>query len=84
MDRPYDETLAHVRTASKPSELKITDIRFAEITAASMHCILVKIYTNQGLVGMGEVRDGFRRRLIASTRRFEKTPRHLKENAEAF
>ena len=58
MDRPYDETLAHVRTASKPSELKITDIRFAEITAASMHCILVKIYTNQGLVGMGEVRDG--------------------------
>jgi hypothetical protein len=26
----------------------------------------------------------FRRRLIASTRRFEKTPRHLKENTEAF
>lgn len=23
-----------------------------------MHCILVKIYTNQGLVGMGEIRDG--------------------------
>ena len=58
MDRPYDETLAHVRTCSRPSELKITDIRFAHITAASMHCILVKIYTNQGLVGMGEIRDG--------------------------
>ena len=35
MDRPYDETLAHVRTCSRPSELKITDIRFAHITAAS-------------------------------------------------
>lgn len=58
MDRPYDGTLAHVRTCSRPSELKITDIRFAHITAASMHCILVKIYTNQGLVGMGEIRDG--------------------------
>ncbi len=57
MDRPYDETLAHVRTCSRPSELKITDIRFAHITAASMHCILVKIYTDQGLVGMGEIRD---------------------------
>lgn len=58
MDRPYDETLAHVRTYSKPSQLRITDIRFAHVTAASMHCVLVKIYTNQGLVGMGEVRDG--------------------------
>ena len=45
-------------THSAPSELKITDIRFADINGAPMHCTLMKIYTNQGLVGLGEVRDG--------------------------
>lgn len=52
-----DETLNHVNTFSRPSELKITDMRFADITGAPMHCTLMKIYTNQGLVGYGEVRD---------------------------
>ena len=51
------EILNQVRTASSPSDLKITDIRFADIWGAPMHCILVKVYTNQGLVGYGEVRD---------------------------
>lgn len=51
------ESLNRVRTESSPSDLKITDIRFADIWGAPMHCILVKIYTNQGLVGYGEVRD---------------------------
>lgn len=54
----YESTLAHVNTHSNPSELKITDIRFADIYGAPMHCSLVKVYTNQGLVGFGEVRDG--------------------------
>jgi gluconate/galactonate dehydratase len=54
----YEDALAHVHTHSKPSDLKITDIRFADIAAAPMHCSLIKIYTNQGLVGFGEVRDG--------------------------
>lgn len=27
----YEQTLAHVSTASRPSELKITDIRFTDI-----------------------------------------------------
>ena len=41
-----------------PSELKITDIRFADIDGAPKRCTLVKLYTNQeGLVGYGEVRD---------------------------
>ncbi|HEY9076195.1 MAG TPA: mandelate racemase/muconate lactonizing enzyme family protein [Anaerolineaceae bacterium] len=53
----YEETLDHVRTWSKPSGLKITDMRFANITGAPMDCILMKLYTNQGLVGYGEVRD---------------------------
>ncbi|WP_274364951.1 mandelate racemase/muconate lactonizing enzyme family protein [Paenibacillus thermotolerans] len=54
----YDNTLAHVNTHSKPSELRITDIRFADISGAPMNCSLIKVYTNQGLVGFGEVRDG--------------------------
>ncbi|WP_199613700.1 mandelate racemase/muconate lactonizing enzyme family protein [Paenibacillus alkalitolerans] len=54
----YGSALAHVNTHSKPSELKITDIRFADIVGAPMHCSLIKVYTNQGLVGFGEVRDG--------------------------
>ncbi|MCY0875353.1 MAG: mandelate racemase/muconate lactonizing enzyme family protein [Firmicutes bacterium] len=58
MDTRYEETLAHVRTFSSPSELRITDIRFADIAGAPMHCSLMKVYTNQGLVGYGEVRDG--------------------------
>ncbi|WP_274653439.1 mandelate racemase/muconate lactonizing enzyme family protein [Paenibacillus humicola] len=54
----YESTLAHVNTHSSPSELRITDIRFADIAGAPMHCSLIKVYTNQGLVGFGEVRDG--------------------------
>ena len=47
----------NVNVCSNPSELKITDIRVANITGAPKHCPLIKIYTNQGLVGYGEVRD---------------------------
>jgi len=54
----YESTLAHINTYSKPSELRITDIRFADIAGAPMHCSLIKVFTNQGIVGFGEVRDG--------------------------
>ena len=47
----------NVNVLSSPSELKITDIRVANITGAPKHCPLIKVYTNQGLVGYGEVRD---------------------------
>ncbi len=40
-----------------PSTLRITDMRFADIDGAPKRCTLLKIYTNQGLVGYGEVRD---------------------------
>ncbi len=52
-----EKVLDHVKTWSRPSQLKITDMRFADISGAPMHCTLMKIYTNQGLVGYGEVRD---------------------------
>ncbi|MFC4810564.1 mandelate racemase/muconate lactonizing enzyme family protein [Paenibacillus sp. GCM10023250] len=57
-EQTYEETLAHVSGHSKPSELRITDIRFADIVGAPFHSSLIKVYTNQGLVGFGEVRDG--------------------------
>jgi gluconate/galactonate dehydratase len=53
----YEHVLDKVNTYSSPSDLRITDMRFVNITGAPMHCILMKIYTNQGLVGFGEVRD---------------------------
>lgn len=51
------EALNNINTRSSPSDLRITDIRFADIWGAPMQCVLLKIYTNQGLVGFGEVRD---------------------------
>ena len=53
----YTDTLANVNTNSRPSELRITDMRVVDIAGAPMHCGLIKIYTNQGIVGFGEVRD---------------------------
>lgn len=48
----------YVNTYSNPSELRITDVRFVDITDAPKRCTLIKVYTNQGLVGYGELRDG--------------------------
>ena len=44
-------------TYSSPSDLKITDLRAIDIDGAPKRCTLLKIMTNQGLVGYGEVRD---------------------------
>lgn len=46
-----------VRIHSRPSELRITDIRVATVFGAGFHPIL-RIETNQGVCGLGEVRDG--------------------------
>ena len=43
-------------TLSAPSELKITDIR-GIVIASNYDYPIIKIYTNQGIVGLGEVRD---------------------------
>ena len=47
-----DEALNRVNTNSKPSELRITDMRVAEIVGAPFTSALIKIYTNQGMVGL--------------------------------
>ena len=52
-----NKILNNVRTGSSPSDLRITDIRFASIEGAPMSCSLIKIMTNQGIEGYGEIRD---------------------------
>lgn len=47
----------NVNTYSSPSNLRITDIRFADIEGGPFENSLIKVYTNQGIVGFGEVRD---------------------------
>lgn len=54
----YEQVLDHVSTGSSPSELKITDMRVVDIVNAPMHCTILRIDTNQGISGYGEVRDG--------------------------
>ena len=48
----------NVQRSSIPSELRITDLRVATVVGAPMTCPLIRIDTNQGLTGYGEVRDG--------------------------
>src|SRR5262245_14032521 len=47
----------HVNQHSRPSELKITDIRAATVGWEGWRFPLIRIDTNQGLSGYGEVRD---------------------------
>jgi L-alanine-DL-glutamate epimerase-like enolase superfamily enzyme len=47
-----------VSRSSQPSQLKITDLRIAVITGLPFTVPLIRIDTNQGITGWGEVRDG--------------------------
>jgi L-alanine-DL-glutamate epimerase-like enolase superfamily enzyme len=47
-----------VRTASRPSELRITDVRVANLAGVPFRSTLLRLDTNQGISGCGEVRDG--------------------------
>ena len=50
--------MSNFSTNSKPSELKITDMRIAVVGENNWRWPIIKIYTNQDIVGLGEVRDG--------------------------
>ena len=47
-----------MNTHSRPSNLRITDLRVAAIKSAPFHAHLIRVDTNQGISGYGEVRDG--------------------------
>src|SRR5690242_16973274 len=59
---PLEEQVAYaaqdVNRNSRPSDLRITDLRIAYVQGAPMRVPVLRIDTNQGLSGYGEVRDG--------------------------
>jgi L-alanine-DL-glutamate epimerase-like enolase superfamily enzyme len=62
LDRSIHEQLGFltqtVNRSSAPADLQITDMRIAEITDVVFRTPILRIYTNQGIVGHGDVRDG--------------------------
>ncbi|MEP6988030.1 MAG: mandelate racemase/muconate lactonizing enzyme family protein, partial [Chloroflexota bacterium] len=48
---------SNINTHSKPSELKITDMRICNLRGLPMDCSIIRLDTNQGISGYGEVRD---------------------------
>jgi L-alanine-DL-glutamate epimerase-like enolase superfamily enzyme len=57
-DADIEAAPQNVQKNSIPSQLKITDLRVATVVRAPFTCPLIRIDTNQGLTGYGEVRDG--------------------------
>ncbi len=58
------QTTRNVSRASSPSDLKITDLRVAEKGGrGSIASRLIRIDTNQGIYGLGDIRDGSDQRL---------------------
>lgn len=61
MNMSIEDTLAHttsrVNRRSAPSDLRITDLRYC-VTAVMGRTAIIRIDTNQGIYGLGEVRDG--------------------------
>ena len=50
--------LGKVNTHSRPSQLRITDMRIANLRDLPFKASIIRLDTNQGLSGYGEVRDG--------------------------
>ena len=50
--------LDRVNTASRPSDLRITDVRVTVLGHDNWRWPIIKLYTNQDVIGIGEVRDG--------------------------
>jgi L-alanine-DL-glutamate epimerase-like enolase superfamily enzyme len=57
-DETLEAAVQNVNKNSKPSDLKITDMRVATVARAPMRDPIIRIDTNQGIYGLGEVRDG--------------------------
>jgi len=69
----------NVKRSSSPSSLKITDMRIAVLRRAPMRCPLIRIDTNQGISGYGEVRDGASEKyaLMLKSRLLGQNPCHV-------
>ncbi len=49
---------ANINTHSRPSDLRITDLRIVNLEPLPFNVTLLRLDTNQGISGYGEVRDG--------------------------
>ena len=59
MTEPLEAYPKAVNTNSAPSQLKITDMRVATVVKPGPSpCPIIRLDTNQGVYGLGEVRDG--------------------------
>ena len=57
-NEPLEAHPQNVNTNSSPSALKITDLRYCSVQMpGSSPCPIIRIDTNQGVYGLGEVRD---------------------------
>ncbi|MDE2857968.1 MAG: mandelate racemase/muconate lactonizing enzyme family protein [Chloroflexota bacterium] len=54
-DRPLE---SNVSAYSRPADLKITDLRIVNLRALPFDVTILRLDTNQGISGYGEVRDG--------------------------
>jgi L-alanine-DL-glutamate epimerase-like enolase superfamily enzyme len=57
-DETLDAAVQNTQRNSSPAQLKITDLRVAVLAKAPFTCPVIRIDTNQGISGYGEVRDG--------------------------
>lgn len=79
MMSPVEDVIAQstskVNRNSAPSDLKITDLRYV-VTAVMGRTPIIRIDTNQGIYGLGEVRDGADERyaLMLKSRLLGKNP----------
>ena len=59
LEEPLEAYPKSVNTNSSPSALKITDLRVATVVKPGPSpCSIIRLDTNQGAYGLGEVRDG--------------------------
>ncbi len=66
-----EPAMQNVNRHSSPSTLKITDLRYAVVVKPGPSpCVLIRIDTNQGVYGLGEVRDiaGYQYAMVLKSR----------------
>lgn len=57
------QTLSKVNRNSSPSDLKITDLRYVTVDHLGRATSIIRLDTNQGIYGLGELREGRDERL---------------------
>src|SRR6218665_1345666 len=89
MGLSFEDTVAQatskVKRESKPSKLKITDLRYC-LTTVLGRTAIIRIDTNQGIYGLGAVRDGAdpRYALMLKSRILGENPCNVENNLEAL